>query len=203
MIDHYVDAHDYLPPQVFLDVLAVAPLPGTDEYLVAVSPFRQRALRAFENLPEPLIAQAPSVLRGKGHAAWDRTHDWVLVRRHQNLAEVRFFFAGPSPSPSELIALRKVLPELADKSLVEVRKNVGQGGGFSLGILSGIEARRVEQAALRHGLRVEREDHSRVAYLPMDRTANTAWLIEDDAEAERVAIEMMEAGIPVQHQEED
>ena len=38
---HYVSVHHYLPPSAFLDSLLSAPLPGTSEYLAAVSAFRR------------------------------------------------------------------------------------------------------------------------------------------------------------------
>jgi hypothetical protein len=42
MIAHYVEAHDYLPPQEFIDAMLACPSPDTSEYESAVSPFVQR-----------------------------------------------------------------------------------------------------------------------------------------------------------------
>ena len=40
MILHYVEVHEYRPPEPFLRALEKAPLPGTPEYASAVAPFR-------------------------------------------------------------------------------------------------------------------------------------------------------------------
>ncbi len=41
MLGHYVNAHRYQPPDEFVRALLSSPLPGTDEYTVVVSSFRQ------------------------------------------------------------------------------------------------------------------------------------------------------------------
>jgi hypothetical protein len=40
MVIHYVEQHKYLPPDEFILALTRSPLPGTDEYTVAVAMFR-------------------------------------------------------------------------------------------------------------------------------------------------------------------
>jgi hypothetical protein len=39
MIAHYVDAHAYEPPRLFIDAVLAGPLPGTEEYVRVVAPF--------------------------------------------------------------------------------------------------------------------------------------------------------------------
>lgn len=41
MIGHYVEAHRYRPPAEFITALMESPLPGSDEYGIAVAPFRR------------------------------------------------------------------------------------------------------------------------------------------------------------------
>jgi hypothetical protein len=40
MVLHYVEQHKYLPPDEFISALMESPLPGTDEYSVAVETLR-------------------------------------------------------------------------------------------------------------------------------------------------------------------
>lgn len=41
MVPHYVEAHRYRPPDQFITALLESPLPGTDQYRVAVARFRR------------------------------------------------------------------------------------------------------------------------------------------------------------------
>jgi len=45
MVGHYVEAHQYSPPAVFIQAVFAAPLPGTTEYHDAVAKFRDIKLR--------------------------------------------------------------------------------------------------------------------------------------------------------------
>jgi hypothetical protein len=44
MISHYVDVHEYAPPDEFLRTVDGAPLPGTTEYQRAIAIFVGRGL---------------------------------------------------------------------------------------------------------------------------------------------------------------
>jgi hypothetical protein len=44
MIAHYVEVHEYLPPQAFINAVMVCPLASTHEYAIAVAPFVDRKL---------------------------------------------------------------------------------------------------------------------------------------------------------------
>jgi hypothetical protein len=46
MIAHYVGEHGYTPPAGFVTAVLAAPMPGSEEYKVAVQVFRARHLRA-------------------------------------------------------------------------------------------------------------------------------------------------------------
>jgi hypothetical protein len=39
MVAHYVDDHGYLPPADFVEAVLACPIPGTEEYELAVAPF--------------------------------------------------------------------------------------------------------------------------------------------------------------------
>ena len=39
MVAHYVEVHDYRPPDAFIHAVLASPLPGTTEYAEAVRPF--------------------------------------------------------------------------------------------------------------------------------------------------------------------
>lgn len=60
------------------------------------------------------------------------------------------------------------------------------------------EARRLVGAIQAAGPGVVVESASFISYLPYDRAAGCAWLIEDDAEARSLAEAMIVAVVPVQ-----
>jgi hypothetical protein len=129
---------------------------------------------------------------------WDRSHDYVLQRYWNDLTRVTIRFRNSPPSVSQLVALRRCLPQFRDVAPASVRETIGDSQELSLGELPTPEARRLIQAAQANGLEVVAQSASFVSYLPFDRTTGCAWLIEDDAEAAAVAQEMLAAGVPVQ-----
>jgi hypothetical protein len=96
-----------------------------------------------------------------------------------------------------------VVAGLADIPLIELRDRMGRADSYDLGVLSGIEARRVDAAGKSHGLDVERKHASNDSYGFFDRTMNIVWIVENENEAQRVALEMIEAGVPLELVEVD
>lgn len=130
--------------------------------------------------------------------AWDRTHDWVLVRVWHDLTRVEILFRQPSPSVAELASIRRCLPQFRHMPPASVRAAIGGSGTLPLGEMPTPEARRLIEAARAEQLQVAAEDASFVSYLPLDRTTGCALVIEDDEESAAVAQEMLAAGVPVQ-----
>lgn len=58
--------------------------------------------------------------------------------------------------------------------------------------------RRLLENLNRAGLTTAVRNTSFVSYLPLDRTTNSAMLVEDDEEARELAERMIRAGVPVQ-----
>jgi hypothetical protein len=50
MVSHYVDAHRYRPPDVFVQAVLACPAPGTIEYTGAVAAFREINLERYRQL---------------------------------------------------------------------------------------------------------------------------------------------------------
>ena len=69
---------------------------------------------------------------------------------------------------------------------------------MELGEMPGIAARRMFEALKQVGLRTELRSTSALSFLPLDRTTGATILIEDNAEARRLAEEMIRAGVPVE-----
>jgi hypothetical protein len=130
--------------------------------------------------------------------SWDHSHDWVLQQHFHDLRRVTICFEQAAPSVSELVALRRSLPQLQDKPPTELRAAIASKGSLALTEMPTREALPLIEAARAAGLNVLVENVSFISYLPYDRTTGCAWLIEDDAEARSVAEAMLAAGVPVQ-----
>jgi hypothetical protein len=129
---------------------------------------------------------------------WDRSHDWVLTCYESDRAELTVLFDQSQPSVHELVALRRCLPAFREVSPADARTRAGAGGRLELGELAGPEARRLLDELRRAGMRTELRNTSTVSYLALDRTTGSALLVEDHAEAELLAEEMIRAGVPVE-----
>ena len=92
-------------------------------------------------------------------------------------------FQRGTPSVSELIAVRRCLPQFRHAPLAEVRAAIGSTGFLPLGEMPTFEAMWLMEGARKAGLRVLAENGSYVRYIPYDRTADCAWLIENDTKA--------------------
>ena len=131
---------------------------------------------------------------------WDRSHDWVLTCYESDRAELTVLFDQSQPSVHELVALRRCLPAFREVSPADARtRAAGARGRLELGELAGPEARRLLDELRRAGLRSELRNTSSVSYLPLDRTTGSALLVEDHTEAQRLAEQMIRAGVPVEH----
>lgn len=129
---------------------------------------------------------------------WDRAHEWVLVQQFNDLTRVTLRFQQGRPSVSELVALRRCLPQFRDTSPVELRASIGNTGLLDLGEMPTRQALQLIETMRKAGLRLISENVSFISYLPYDRTTGCAWLIENDAEARSVTEDMLAAGVPVQ-----
>src|SRR5262245_50585720 len=85
MIIHYVEDHGYCPPQEFIDALTNSPEPDTDEYVVAVKPFRELHRRSLELQLQTRIERA---------AKWALEYG-VTDQALQDAAEKIFRGVGP------------------------------------------------------------------------------------------------------------
>jgi hypothetical protein len=129
---------------------------------------------------------------------WDRSHDWILLRRFHDRAMISVAFERGQPSVGELIALRKCLPQFRDMSPAALRDSAGSSGRLDLGEFDGILVRPLVEKLEREGLAVAVRKTSFISYLPLDRTTNSAMIVEDAGEAKELAERMIEAGIPIQ-----
>jgi hypothetical protein len=132
---------------------------------------------------------------------WDRTHDWELVEVYHDLTRVAIQFRQAAPSLTELLAVRRCLPQFRHMAPEAVRAVIGESGGLPLGVLPSPEARELIRMAEAVGLRVMAEGASAVGYLPFDRTTGCGMLIENDEEAAALVQEMLAAGVPIRHVE--
>lgn len=131
-------------------------------------------------------------------AAWDQTHDWVLIRFFNDLTQVTIRFPNGKPTLAELVSIRRCLPQFRNMKPAALREAIGDSGKLPLGAMPTPDARKIIEAAQINGLEVVAESASYISYLPQDRTTGTVLLIEDALEAEAVAQSMLAAGVPIQ-----
>ncbi len=117
-----------------------------------------------------------------------RTIGWVRISFVNQLG-VAVMFLTNSPSMAELMAARKLRPELSDEPPARFRDRI-RDGQLDMGVLPGIEARRICERASSLGLNVQTSVAHQGVYVFQDCTAGGFLIVEDDIEAERVAQEM-------------
>jgi hypothetical protein len=132
---------------------------------------------------------------------WDHTHDWVVQRYYNDLTRVTIRFGHGTPTLTELLAVRRCLPQYRNTPPAELRVSFGSTVTLPLGEMPTREALRLAEAAEATGLDVVAENASFISDLPYDRTTGCAWLIEDDVDARLVAEAMIAAGVPIQEVE--
>jgi hypothetical protein len=127
--------------------------------------------------------------------------EWTLQQSNHSRARVLLIFAGDRPSPSELLAVRALVPRYASLPIWQLKAEIGRLSEFEVGEMSGMAARSLETQAQEKGLQVRIEDASYTSYLPVSPGA--ALLIEDREVAELLAEEMKRRGVPVGYVECD
>jgi hypothetical protein len=96
MLPHYVEAHDYRPPDEFVAAVMQSPLPGTEEYRAMAEPFRRLHWQLHERRNQEAIKKAARYAAKLGGD--ERALRW---------AESRFF--GMSNSPEVRERIRQVM----------------------------------------------------------------------------------------------
>ena len=129
---------------------------------------------------------------------WDRSHEWVIERWWKKRAVVTIKFRGEGPSAAELYALRRCLPEFQHVAPMAVRNSIGNVSRFEMAELEEREARQVAETLARAGFSLDVVVRSVVHHLPIDRTMQVAWLIEDWApDRDEMIRQMIAEGVPI------
>src|SRR2546429_5696278 len=93
-------------------------------------------------------------MENKAPLNWDRSHDVVLQRFHHDVTRVAIQFQQAPPSITELMALRRCLPQFRHLPPAVLRERLSESQELSLGELPTIEARRIIDGIQATGLRV-------------------------------------------------
>ena len=133
---------------------------------------------------------------------WDGTEQWGLSASHWTHVKLTAVFAGASPSIEELMALRRLRPDLRAIPARDLKMRLHNQREVELGQFSGMETHEIEALAakLKVPFSIRSKAESGTHYLPVQRVADGEWmalLIEDDVLAERVTSEMLRRGVPV------
>lgn len=127
---------------------------------------------------------------------WDRTRDWLIQRSHHYELALVVVFQSTQPSLEELTQARKLRPEFSNEPPTAFRRRIANGR-LDLGVLPAAEGRAVATFASTLGLTVETRATAQTVYLFKDRAASAVLLVEDQEESERIASEMLAAGVPM------
>ncbi len=134
---------------------------------------------------------------------WRDGADWVLLASYYSQARITVDL-GSTPTPSQLIALRRALPEYRNTPPAQVKALLAANGGkLNLGVLGGIEAWAVYERLSANHISASLEDESGTHYLPFDRTSQTAMLIEDWGSPDEIIQEMINDGVTIIPSESD
>lgn len=134
---------------------------------------------------------------------WDRSRIWVVQHTRHN--QVRLIIRrSKRPDLPQLLALRRLRPEYQAMTPTQLKSAATESGTLDVGTFESLKGQQLLRTARELGLPIHAEDASFSSYVPIDRTvpkAQSALLIEDDAEAERTAKEMIAAGCAVEYVE--
>ena len=133
---------------------------------------------------------------------WDKSEEWVLKRFFRHASQVYVVLSVAEPLSVQLAQLRRCFPPLRSLSPQQLRAKIDASGAIDLGEMSEREAVALAGELDRAGIQYRRDDRSSIGYLPMNKTRNGALIIEDPQEAEVIAKQMIEAGIPVEDVED-
>lgn len=129
---------------------------------------------------------------------WDGSEPgWTLHRVEHIAWSVSFSFSETGPTPSEIVALRKLLDEFRNSSMPAVLQQLrGQSTYMMPYELGNIEMRQLVDSARELGLEVKAESIDRGGYLPVSSEGH-ALIIEDDDISAQVKERMIAAGVPI------
>ena len=133
---------------------------------------------------------------------WDRSIHWVLVETHHHQFDVSVILDSPLTAQT-LAAIRTLVPELQTTPVSELKSRLCGRSTFEIGTVNGQRCRDLDSVSHQLGLQLHITNSSFTSYLPIDKTNNQMWVIEDDSEAKKIADEMIAAGVEIQHCEAD
>lgn len=129
-------------------------------------------------------------------ATWDPTRDWLIQRSHHYQVALVVVFQSAQPSLEELTQARKLRLEFSNEPPTAFRRRI-VNGRLDLGVLRAVEARATATLASSLGLTLEPKATAQIVYLFKDRAASAVLIVEDQEESERIASEMLAAGVPM------
>ena len=82
-------------------------------------------------------------------------------------------FEGESPNAREIVALRKAVGQFRDRSLKDIKKQLGQSKSIDIGSFTGFELHHIIPKLQQHRLSVKLTDKSYSGYIPYHRVSGT------------------------------
>lgn len=143
------------------------------------------------------LDRRPVVHTGFTISRWDRSHDWIVERIYDCRVHAAVRFQARVPTGQELLALRRLLPQVRDMSPAELKVSIGDSGVLPLGEMYGREARHLVPALQASGFHVDVQDLPSMFHRFEDQTTGTLWINEDPVEAATIAESMLAAGVPL------
>ena len=129
---------------------------------------------------------------------WDGSDSgWTLVQIDNIIWEVTFLFGETGPTKAEIIALKKVIPEFENKSIVELFKLLKRKDNYTVEERFGnIQSRQIGQMATELKLEFELKSMDLGGYFPYKE--NQIFIIEDNDIRQAVVEKMIAAGVEIE-----
>ncbi|MCC7423420.1 MAG: hypothetical protein IT428_24350 [Planctomycetaceae bacterium] len=128
---------------------------------------------------------------------WDRSHSWIVHRCNYRQSRVVIHFVAETPSVSELMAVRRAIPEFRDTSPAALRSMIGSTGVLRTKTMNPNDVKSALRLALSQNLTATEEDMSYSELVPYDKTEDVDLVLDDKEEMRAVAEAMIAAGIKV------
>lgn len=128
---------------------------------------------------------------------------WTVHQTRHSSAKVIIGFEKGRATPKELSLLRRIVDRFRDVPASEVKSAVEGQARLDLGIMGGMEARRLLLKLREAGLLAHLEDASYVSQIPVTKDSSTVMHIDDEALNQKICAEMITRGVPVIESEAD
>jgi hypothetical protein len=131
---------------------------------------------------------------------WGSTAQWALVAGVIPCTKVVIEFEGESPNPREIVALRKVVDHFRDKSLSDIKTQIGHSKYVDVGRFTGYQLHFLVPEIQEHGFSVQLINESYTGYIPYHPGSGhllTILALQDRTIFTQIVQKLLLKGVPI------